>query len=213
MNFVITFSFQQSADTELLKVKMEVTRVNKEIDEIIENFEKQKNHDLKTLMQNFTLIQMKMHTKAIEVLTGAYYDIENIDEDKDLHDFQKIFRSKEKVNPKGSIKKVMRTAQSLENLGGGTSSGLSHFKVDRSTIKNAKMRLSRSNKDLSRTQTDDELDDEEEEDEEEEVSLKPTFCFTIKKNISTGGRGIDSRKYSCKTFFPEISCENSRRIQ
>lgn len=149
---------------------MEVTRVNKEIDDIIENFEKQKNHDLKTLMLNFTLIQMKMHTKAIEVLTGAYYDIENIDEDKDLLDFQKIFRSKEKVNPKGSIKKVLRPAQSMENLGSG---GLSHFKVDRS--KSAKNRLSRSNKDISKVQSDEELDDEEEEDDEE-VSFK-TYIF------------------------------------
>lgn len=161
---------QQSADTELLKAKMEVTRVNKEIDEIIESFEKQKNQDLKTLLQNFTLIQLKMHTKAIEVLTAAYHEIENIDEDKDLHDFQKIFRSKEKVNPKGSIKKVLRTAQSMDNLGGG--GGLSHFKVDRGSNKASKMRLSRSSRDLSKSQSDDELDEEDDDDDigEEEVS-------------------------------------------
>lgn len=149
---------------------MEVTRVNKEIDEIIENFEKQKNHDLKTLLQNFTLIQLKMHTKAIEVLTAAYHEVDNIDEDKDLHDFQKIFRSKEKVNPKGSIKKVLRPAQSMDNLGGG---GLNHFKVDRGN-KASKMRVSRSNRDLSKSQSDDDLDDDD-EDYDEEVGEEEVF--------------------------------------
>lgn len=51
---------------------------------ISEQFEKQKITDLKEILTNFILIQLKYHSAALEVLTASYQEVDSIDEKGDL---------------------------------------------------------------------------------------------------------------------------------
>ncbi|XP_041779124.1 protein FAM92A-A-like isoform X2 [Anopheles merus] len=79
-------------DTEIIKSNLEVEKALKEIEHQVERFEKQKLHDLKELLLSFVLIELKMHTQAVEVLSATYQDISDIDESKDLQQFKKILQ-------------------------------------------------------------------------------------------------------------------------
>uniref|UniRef100_A0A182J1T8 Cyclosome subunit 8 n=1 Tax=Anopheles atroparvus TaxID=41427 RepID=A0A182J1T8_ANOAO len=70
-------------DTEIIKSNLEVEKSLKEIEQIVERFEKQKLHDIKDLLRSFVLTELKMHTQAMEVLSATYQDINEIDECKD----------------------------------------------------------------------------------------------------------------------------------
>ncbi|KAM7353434.1 CBY1 interacting BAR domain containing protein Fam92 isoform 2-T2 [Cochliomyia hominivorax] len=151
-----------AADSELIKAKMEVNRTNKEIDEIISNFEKRKLTDLKTIILDFIMICMKYHTKSLEALSASYYDVSNIDEKGDFMEFQKLMKTKTETQEKKSSKKSSSLrSQSMESL-------------DRDYLLSplkGKKRLSKSTKNLDENKTDeedDEEDDDDEEDEEEE---------------------------------------------
>lgn len=50
----------------------------------MENFEKRKLKDIKTILLDFIAIEMKQHTKALEILTATYQDVDDIDEKKDF---------------------------------------------------------------------------------------------------------------------------------
>lgn len=54
-----------------------------DVDELAKRFESQKIQDVKAILLNWTAIELKQHAKAIELLTAAYQDIVNIDEDAD----------------------------------------------------------------------------------------------------------------------------------
>uniref|UniRef100_A0A182K3S3 BAR domain-containing protein n=1 Tax=Anopheles christyi TaxID=43041 RepID=A0A182K3S3_9DIPT len=79
-------------DTEIIKSNLEVEKALKEIEHRVERFEKQKLHDLKELLLSFVMIELKMHTQAVEVLSATYQDINDIDESKDLQQFKKILQ-------------------------------------------------------------------------------------------------------------------------
>uniref|UniRef100_A0A182UB75 BAR domain-containing protein n=1 Tax=Anopheles melas TaxID=34690 RepID=A0A182UB75_9DIPT len=79
-------------DTEIIKSNLEVEKALKEIEHQVERFEKQKLHDLKELLLSFVLIELKMHTQAVEVLSATYQDISDINESKDLQQFKKILQ-------------------------------------------------------------------------------------------------------------------------
>ncbi|XP_061396598.1 CBY1-interacting BAR domain-containing protein homolog [Musca vetustissima] len=153
-----------AADSELLKAKMEVNRTNKEIDEVISNFEKRKLNDLKQILTDFILIAMKYHTKSLEALTASYYDVTNIDERGDFIEFQKLMKTKNEAQEKkaGKNKKANSLrSQSMESL-------------DRDQLLSPlkrKGRMSKSTKNLNETKTDDdddEDDDDEDDDDDEE---------------------------------------------
>ncbi|XP_043949885.1 CBY1-interacting BAR domain-containing protein homolog isoform X2 [Drosophila biarmipes] len=157
-----------AADSELFKAKMEVQRTNKEIDDIIGNFEQRKLRDVKQIISDFILISMKQHTKALEVLSASYYDIGSIDERDDFLEFQKLMKAKEEPTPrKAALKKGLRS-QSMDSL--------EHEHLV-SPLKR-RPKLSRSSKNLagaginrgSRTEPEEETDeqDEEEDDDEDE---------------------------------------------
>ncbi|XP_055920782.1 CBY1-interacting BAR domain-containing protein homolog [Eupeodes corollae] len=156
-----------AADSELIKAKLEVNRTNKEIDEIINNFEKRKLNDLKQILNDFVLISMKHHTKALEVLSATCYDISNIDEKHDLKEFQKLMKiDQESSSASSNSKKIslkskgLRAAQSMDNLD----------RDDLMSPAKNKKRLSSSTKNLSaETHTDDDNDDDDEDDEDSDV--------------------------------------------
>jgi len=96
---------------------MEVQRTNKEIDDIIGNFEQRKLRDIKQIISDFILISMKQHTKALEVLSASYYDIGSIDERDDFLEFQKLMKAKEEPTPrKAALKKGLRSQSKLRSI-------------------------------------------------------------------------------------------------
>ena len=63
---------------------MDATRTTRHLEETIDNFEKQKIKDIKTIFSEFITIEMLFHGKALEVYTAAYQNIQKIDEEEDL---------------------------------------------------------------------------------------------------------------------------------
>ncbi|KAL9931137.1 CBY1 interacting BAR domain containing protein Fam92 [Glossina fuscipes fuscipes] len=165
-----------AADSELIKVKVEVNRTNREIDEIINNFEKHKLNDLKEIFTNFILISMKYHTKSLEALTASYYDVTNIDESDDLREFQKLMKSK--YGTQESLKKTKKSA--MDSLRSQSMESLDRDQL-LSPLKRTNKKLSKSTKNLNEINRDDddakgdkktlendsESDDDEEDDDEE----------------------------------------------
>lgn len=67
-----------------MKASREVSKVVKSLEEQIDSFEKQKLHDVKTILLSFVTVQLSFHAKAVELLTKAYQDVAEIDEGQDL---------------------------------------------------------------------------------------------------------------------------------
>lgn len=145
---------------------MEVQRTNKEIDEIIGNFEQRKLRDVKQILCDFILISMKQHTKALEVLSACFYDMSTIDERGDFLEFQKLMKTKEEPTArKSSLKKGLRS-QSMDSL-------------DREHLKSPlkrQQKLSRSTKNLTgggiAHANKSEEDETEGDEEDEEVAVR-----------------------------------------
>ncbi|XP_011792433.1 PREDICTED: protein FAM92A1 isoform X2 [Colobus angolensis palliatus] len=76
------------AETELQRAAMDASRTSRHLEETINNFERQKMKDIKTIFSEFITIEMLFHSKALEVYTAAYQNIQNIDEDEDLEVFR-----------------------------------------------------------------------------------------------------------------------------
>nr|KAF6300474.1 hypothetical protein mMyoMyo1_004949 [Myotis myotis] len=80
---------------------MDATRTTRQLEETIDNFEKQKIKDIKTIFSEFITIEMLFHGKALEVYTAAYQNIQKIDEEEDLEisvvsyllSLQQVFRN------------------------------------------------------------------------------------------------------------------------
>ena len=69
------------AETELQRATMDVTRTTRHLEEITDNFAKQKIKDIKTVFSEFITIEMLLHRKALEVYTAAYQNIQKIVEE------------------------------------------------------------------------------------------------------------------------------------
>ncbi|XP_043288692.1 protein FAM92A isoform X2 [Venturia canescens] len=99
------------AESELMKATIEVTRVVKGLEDQIDTFEKRKLHDLKNILGDFVRIELSFHTKAVELLTKAYQDIAEIDEIKDLEDFQLT-----RGDMTGEFREVLHVPESVARL-------------------------------------------------------------------------------------------------
>lgn len=87
-----SLKFQPELEADLLKATLDVNRTLKEIEDLLESFEQRKLQDVKQILMDFILIQLKTHTSATEVLSSVYRDIAEIDEKADLQVFCKYFR-------------------------------------------------------------------------------------------------------------------------
>ncbi|NXT03490.1 FA92A protein, partial [Jacana jacana] len=115
------------AESELQRASLDATRTTRQLEETIDNFEKQKIKDIKAcnIFSEFITIEMLFHGKALEIYTAAYQNIQNIDENEDLEvfpsslyppDYQSrldIVRanSKSPLQRTGSLKSSLRTVQ------------------------------------------------------------------------------------------------------
>ncbi|XP_008304996.1 CBY1-interacting BAR domain-containing protein 1 isoform X4 [Stegastes partitus] len=72
------------AESELQRATMDATRTTKQLEETIDEFEKQKIQDIKKVFSEFVTVEMSFHAKALEVYTLAYQSIQSVDEEADL---------------------------------------------------------------------------------------------------------------------------------
>ncbi|XP_075992626.1 CBY1 interacting BAR domain containing protein Fam92 isoform X2 [Anticarsia gemmatalis] len=84
------------AETELLKASAEMSRTAKGLSEQTEFFERRKLQQLKSLLSDFVMIEMTFHAKAVELLTVAHQQINDINDKADLENFKRKLRSPEK---------------------------------------------------------------------------------------------------------------------
>ncbi|XP_067357346.1 CBY1-interacting BAR domain-containing protein 1 isoform X1 [Channa argus] len=77
------------AESELQRATMDATRTTRQLEETIDEFEKQKIRDIKKIFGEFVTVEMSFHAKALEVYTLAYQSIQSVDEEEDLE----VFRS------------------------------------------------------------------------------------------------------------------------
>lgn len=140
---------------------MEVNRGNREIDGIINNFEERKLNDLKTILLDFILLQMKYHSKCLEALTASFHDVQNINEKEDYERFQKLLKTHSgSHSARRSASNSARRSLSMESL-------------DRERLVSPlrrNRRLSKSSKNLSsdvNSQSEENLDEDDEDDDDD----------------------------------------------
>lgn len=77
--------------TESTETDNEESKSSRELDQNIITFEQRKIEDIKQIMLDLTLIQLKQHVKSMEILSATYQDIVAIDVDKDVDAFKSKF--------------------------------------------------------------------------------------------------------------------------
>ncbi|XP_029023371.1 CBY1-interacting BAR domain-containing protein 1 [Betta splendens] len=83
------------AESEAHRATMDATRTTKQLEESIDEFEKQKIRDIKKIFGEFLTVEMSFHAKALEVYTLAYQSIQSVDEEEDLEVFRSSLRPPE----------------------------------------------------------------------------------------------------------------------
>ncbi|XP_016105916.1 protein FAM92A1-like isoform X1 [Sinocyclocheilus grahami] len=76
------------AESELQRATMDATRTTRQLEETIDDFEKQKIRDIKKILGEFVTVEMTFHAKVLEIYTTAYQHIQNVDEEGDLEVFR-----------------------------------------------------------------------------------------------------------------------------
>ncbi|XP_041101454.1 protein FAM92A isoform X3 [Polyodon spathula] len=113
------------AESELQRATMDATRTTRQLEETIDEFEKQKIRDIKKIFGEFVTVEMTFHAKALEVYTTAFQNIQNVDEEEDLEVFRSTLRppdyqsrlqivranSKSSLDRTGSTKNMSGTLQ------------------------------------------------------------------------------------------------------
>ncbi|KAM6899560.1 CBY1-interacting BAR domain-containing protein 1 [Xenentodon cancila] len=83
----LRFSCRQ-AESELQRATMDAARTTKQLEETIDDFERQKIQDIKKVFGEFVSVEMSFHAKALEVYTLAFQSIQSVDEEADLEVFR-----------------------------------------------------------------------------------------------------------------------------
>ncbi|XP_033897742.1 CBY1-interacting BAR domain-containing protein 2-like [Acipenser ruthenus] len=78
------------AEANAQKASAEASRTTRQLEETINDFQKQKMEDIKKIFSDFLTIEMLFHAKALEVYSSTFQNLENFDMEKDLE----IYRSR-----------------------------------------------------------------------------------------------------------------------
>uniref|UniRef100_UPI00398ED794 CBY1-interacting BAR domain-containing protein 1 n=1 Tax=Pristiophorus japonicus TaxID=55135 RepID=UPI00398ED794 len=135
------------AETELQRVTMDATRISRQLEETIDDFQEDKIKDLKKIFGDFITVELAFHAKALEVYSKAYQHIQNIDEDADMEIFRNTLHLQDN-QPRLSIV----SANSINTMNGTDSA----------------LRMSGSSKHHTPLCRKAEVEDDEEEDEDDE---------------------------------------------
>ncbi|KAB0798288.1 hypothetical protein PPYR_09281 [Photinus pyralis] len=99
------------AESELIRAQKEVMKTVDSVEDKIITLEKQKLHDLKGILLDLILTEIGYHSKALQQLTKAYNDVNDIDENSDLQAFEEL------VEIKGAeFKKALSPFKSSQSL-------------------------------------------------------------------------------------------------
>ncbi|XP_052439564.1 CBY1-interacting BAR domain-containing protein 1 [Carassius gibelio] len=153
-HFVLYISLStvsRKAESELQRATMDATRTTRQLEETIDDFEKQKIRDIKKILGEFVTVEMTFHAKALEIYTTAYQHIQNVDEEGDLE----VFRNSLHPPDYQSGLEIVRANSKLSLNRTGTSMSKSGTMQSRTSSR-------------QRKRDDDEDEDEEEDDEDED---------------------------------------------
>ncbi|XP_056439199.1 CBY1-interacting BAR domain-containing protein 1 [Gadus chalcogrammus] len=153
----ITWLSMPQAESELQRATMDATRTTRQLEETIDEFEKQKIRDIKKIFGEFVTVEMSFHAKALEVYTAAYQSIQSVDEEEDLE----VFRSL--LHPPDHLSRLEIVAAHSKGSLDRTGSSMSRSGTLQQT---ATSRLRRRDDD----EDDDDEEESEEEDEDEDVT-------------------------------------------
>ncbi|XP_057683190.1 CBY1-interacting BAR domain-containing protein 1 [Corythoichthys intestinalis] len=145
------------AESELQRATVDAARTTRQLEETIDDFEKQKIQDIKRILCDFACVEMTFHAKALELYTLAYQSMDGVDEEDDLEVFRSSLRPPD-YPPR---------ANSRASLDGTASSFLT------STVA-LQRALGRPAGEEGESEEEEEEEEDEEEEEEEEESEEET---------------------------------------
>lgn len=90
----------------------DVSKSSQELDQNVVTFEQRKIEDIKQILLDLTLIQLKQHVKSMEILSATYQDIAAIDVTKDIE----AFKSKFLLQPENKMLQQQMRSQSMNAL-------------------------------------------------------------------------------------------------
>ncbi|XP_066494049.1 CBY1-interacting BAR domain-containing protein 2 [Tiliqua scincoides] len=76
------------AECNVHKASVDASRTTQQLEETIDEFQKQKLKDIQKIFLEFVTIEMVFHAKALEVYSEAFQNLEDYDLAKDLEDFR-----------------------------------------------------------------------------------------------------------------------------
>ncbi|XP_060110162.1 CBY1-interacting BAR domain-containing protein 2 [Heteronotia binoei] len=76
------------AESNVHKASVDASRTTHQLEETIDEFQKQKLKDIQKIFSDFVTIEMVFHAKALEVYSNAFQNLESYDLEKDLEDFR-----------------------------------------------------------------------------------------------------------------------------
>ncbi|KAK1163495.1 protein FAM92B-like isoform X1 [Acipenser oxyrinchus oxyrinchus] len=76
------------AEASAQKASAEAARTTRQLEETINDFQKQKMEDIKKIFSDFLTIEMLFHAKALEVYSSTFQNLENFDMEKDLETYR-----------------------------------------------------------------------------------------------------------------------------
>ncbi|XP_037651501.1 protein FAM92A isoform X1 [Sebastes umbrosus] len=142
------------AESELQRATMDATRTTRQLEETIDEFERQKIRDIKKIFGEFVTVEMSFHAKALEVYTLAYQSIQSVDEEEDLEVFRSLLHPPDYQSRLDIVRANSKT--SLDRTGS--------FLSTAGTLQQQRA----SSRQTRREDEDDEEDEDESEEEEEE---------------------------------------------
>nr|XP_060644245.1 CBY1-interacting BAR domain-containing protein 2 [Anolis sagrei ordinatus] len=76
------------AESEVHRASVDASRSTQQLEETIDEFQKQKLKDIQKIFLDFVTVEMVFHAKALEVYSNAFQTLEGYDLEKDLQDFR-----------------------------------------------------------------------------------------------------------------------------
>lgn len=76
------------AESSVQKASVDAARTTQQLEEVIDNFQRQKIKDIQKIFSDFLTIEMIFHARALEVYTSAFHRLQDCDLEKDMEDFR-----------------------------------------------------------------------------------------------------------------------------